>query len=417
MNELERRLRSSAARSPTRRRRAFDLGFERRPARRLPLRPLALGFAILLAVLAGVLAFSPGARSAFLEIFHLRGATVERVETLPQVEAQRIDFGERVSREEAERRVGFELVDLGRAGRDLRRGRRSASLVYGPVEKPRLVLSQAARRRLGRVHQEGRGQRHARSPGDGRRASPACSSPATSTSSCSVDANGVITDEQTYLAGTVLLWNRGPLLLRLEGDLTRAEALELASRSSREPVRRGGVSGSSTHSGGPHEEAPARARRGRRRRTGRERRRLGDRGPQLPAAVRPRGQPGLAGRHHRAPARPDAARRRDADRPDPRRRRQASSRASRRSRPARPASTTPSSGSPAKARTRTRSTTASPVRRRPDAHVQAGRRSARPADSFPYLPLGLAAGARPRSRRGRRSSTCGAAASRPPSPI
>jgi hypothetical protein len=26
----------------------------------------------------------------------------------------------------------------------------------------------------------------------------------------------------------VLLWNRGPLLLRLEGDLTRAEALELA---------------------------------------------------------------------------------------------------------------------------------------------------------------------------------------------
>jgi hypothetical protein len=26
----------------------------------------------------------------------------------------------------------------------------------------------------------------------------------------------------------VLLWNHGPLLLRLEGDLTRAEALELA---------------------------------------------------------------------------------------------------------------------------------------------------------------------------------------------
>ena len=39
---------------------------------------------------------------------------------------------------------------------------------------------------------------------------------------------GEITDELTYLAGTVLLWNRGPLLLRLEGDLTRDEALELA---------------------------------------------------------------------------------------------------------------------------------------------------------------------------------------------
>lgn len=42
------------------------------------------------------------------------------------------------------------------------------------------------------------------------------------------DQHGTISDERTYLAGTVLLWNRGPLLLRLEGDLTREEALELA---------------------------------------------------------------------------------------------------------------------------------------------------------------------------------------------
>ena len=43
-----------------------------------------------------------------------------------------------------------------------------------------------------------------------------------------LDENGAVTDEQTYLAGTVLLWNRGALLLRLEGDLTRAQAIELA---------------------------------------------------------------------------------------------------------------------------------------------------------------------------------------------
>jgi hypothetical protein len=42
------------------------------------------------------------------------------------------------------------------------------------------------------------------------------------------DENGDIDDAPTYLAGTVLLWNRGPLLLRLEGDLTRVETLELA---------------------------------------------------------------------------------------------------------------------------------------------------------------------------------------------
>ena len=43
-----------------------------------------------------------------------------------------------------------------------------------------------------------------------------------------LDENGSISDEPTYLAGTVLLWNRGDLLLRLEGDLTGDEALELA---------------------------------------------------------------------------------------------------------------------------------------------------------------------------------------------
>ena len=43
-----------------------------------------------------------------------------------------------------------------------------------------------------------------------------------------LDENGLISDEETYLAGTVLLWNRGDLLLRLEGDLTQAEAQRLA---------------------------------------------------------------------------------------------------------------------------------------------------------------------------------------------
>jgi hypothetical protein len=42
------------------------------------------------------------------------------------------------------------------------------------------------------------------------------------------DRNGDIKDEKTYLAGTVLLWNRGPLLLRLEGKMTLAEAQKLA---------------------------------------------------------------------------------------------------------------------------------------------------------------------------------------------
>ena len=206
---------------------AFELAFDAERARRLPVRSLALGFAILVAIFAGVLALSPGARSAFLEIFHLEGATVEQVENLPEVEVQTIDFGEEVSREEAERRVGFKLVDVGEPDSVFVRGRRMASLVYGSVQKPRLVLSElrgtvwdgfvkkvgSSRTRIEQVTVDG--ERGLFISGDEHFV-------------MFLDPNSVIRDEPTFLAGTVLLWNRDGVLLRLEGDMTRAEALELA---------------------------------------------------------------------------------------------------------------------------------------------------------------------------------------------
>ena len=227
MSDLERRLQAlggELAYPPTPR---FDLGFDRRPARAARLRPIALGFAVLLAVLAGVLALSPGARSAFLEIFELKGATVERVEELPEVEVQAVDFGEQVSREEAERRVGFELVDLGEPDAIFVRGRQVATLVYGSVDKPRLVLSQLngavwdgfAKKAAGggtRIEDvEVNGERGLFVSGDEHFV-------------MYLDENFNVADDATYLAGNVLLWNRGDLLLRLEGDLTRTEAVELA---------------------------------------------------------------------------------------------------------------------------------------------------------------------------------------------
>ena len=205
----------------------LEATFDRRPMRGPRVRRLALGFAILLAVLASVLALSPGARSAFLEIFHLKGATVELVETLPQVDTQPIDFGEQVSREEAERRVGFELVDLGEPDAVFVRDTSVASLVYGPVQKPRLVLSELR----GAVWEgmikklASSGTRIAQVTVDGERGLFITGD---QHFVMFLNENGDIDDEQTYLAGTVLLWNRGRLLLRLEGDLTRAEALELA---------------------------------------------------------------------------------------------------------------------------------------------------------------------------------------------
>jgi hypothetical protein len=226
MNELERRLRDLGGEVAYPGTPRFDLGFERRRVRRL--RPLALGLAVLLAVLAGVLALSPGARSAFLEIFHIRGATVERVQTLPDVRAQRLDFGERVSREEVERRTGFRLLDLGSEPDAIFvRPDGLASVVYGNPSRPRLVLSQARGAIFeGFVKKTG-------GPGTTVRYVTVKGEPGLFITGADHfvmfrDENGGIRDEKTYLAGTVLLWNRGPLLLRLEGDITVGEALVLA---------------------------------------------------------------------------------------------------------------------------------------------------------------------------------------------
>jgi hypothetical protein len=47
--------------------------------------------------------------------------------------------------------------------------------------------------------------------------------------------SGRVQDFTTRLAGNVLVWTRGDLTLRLEGELTKKRALELA-RSITEPV-------------------------------------------------------------------------------------------------------------------------------------------------------------------------------------
>lgn len=228
MNELEPRLQDLGGEIAYPATPSFDLSFEPRRSTWAPrLRPLALAFAILVAALAGLLALSPGARSAFLEIFRLKGATVELIETLPEVEVRLPAFGERVSRAEAERRVGFEILDLGEPDAIFVRGTRMTTLVYGPVDKPRLTLTQLRGgvwdgfvKKAG-----GRGTTAELVTVDGE---PGLFVTGAEHYVMYRDPSGNITDELTYLAGTVLLWNRGDLLLRLEGDLTRTEALALA---------------------------------------------------------------------------------------------------------------------------------------------------------------------------------------------
>lgn len=228
MTELERRLVTLGREVDYPPTPAFERESDRAPARAGRLWPLALAFAVVLAVAGAVLALSPAARSAFLEIFRIRGATVERVETLPAVQAQRLDFGERVGRAEAERRAGFRLLDLGgEPDAIFVRPDGLASVVYGDPSRPRLVLSQAR----GAIYEgfiKKTGGRDTTISYVTVNGEPGLFVDGADHVVMFRDETGAISNERTYLAGTVLLWNRGPLLLRLEGDLTRAQALELA---------------------------------------------------------------------------------------------------------------------------------------------------------------------------------------------
>jgi hypothetical protein len=210
---------------------SFDLDFEPRPetASRWRRRAavLALAVALVLVLVGGVLALSADARSAFLEIFRIRGAVVERVETLPEVDVSVADFGERVSRADAERRVGFELVELGSPDAIFVRDDLFVSLVYGPTNRPKLVLTQSR----GAVW-DGFVKKIAGS-GTTVQTVEVNGEPGLFVSGDAhvvmfVDGTGAVRDDQVFLAGNTLLWNRGPLLLRLEAGVTLAEALALA---------------------------------------------------------------------------------------------------------------------------------------------------------------------------------------------
>ena len=228
MSELELRLRDLGAELSFPPTPEVLLHLDPAPRRRL-LRPLVVVVAVALVLAAGALALSPGARSAFLELFHLRGATVGRVDELPEVELiQRADLlGTRVTRAEAERRAGFRLFDLGEPDAVYFREGGLATLVYGDLDSPRLVLTEARGGLFEGFLQKsaGSGTEIERVSVDG---SPGLFVKGDDHFVMFRNADGQIDDERSFLAGTTLLWNRGEVLLRLEADVTREQALELA---------------------------------------------------------------------------------------------------------------------------------------------------------------------------------------------
>ena len=211
----------------------IDSGAGARPARRrrrAPLSRRALALAVSLALLgtAGAAAAVPGIRHAIGDLLGLRGATVERVpRTAPAPAAAGRDLGPRVTLAEAARRAGSAIL----VPHDRRLG--APDSVHASGARITLVYRDA-------------GATLTQVPGSTaidfvRKLTP----PQTRISRVLVngepglyidgphvvmyrDPSGQVVPDRARRAGRALLWQRGPLLLRLEADVGQARALEIA---------------------------------------------------------------------------------------------------------------------------------------------------------------------------------------------
>lgn len=213
---VEERLRAAAA-APARGQRAARR--QRRRRRRLV---VALALALLVPAAAAV-AF-PSARDEVLEWLGLKSVEVRRAPQLPAGARapSRSELGALVTLEEAAVRAGFRPVTPPRLGRprEVRERGGVVTLVYDRVRLAQ--LPGALDRMLVRKTVDGRAGVRVVPEGlfvEGRHAY------------LYLDPEKRIRTAETRLAGTTLLVERGDLLLRLEGDLTYAEARALISRS------------------------------------------------------------------------------------------------------------------------------------------------------------------------------------------
>jgi hypothetical protein len=201
---------------------------ERAHGRPFPWRAVAVAFAVLVLAVAAAFAV-PQARSAILRWFHLGGATVERVETLPRAKerSQATGLGRPVPLSEAGDRVGFDLV--------LPRGRKpQRAYVIGDSIASVLLRFRGRTVLLSEFPSYG-GEALKKLSVNGTVIEPARvgraeglwieGAPHVLTW---IDRETGYRERPILIRGNVLLWLHGDLTLRLEGRLTKAQALELA---------------------------------------------------------------------------------------------------------------------------------------------------------------------------------------------
>jgi hypothetical protein len=197
-------------------------------------RPLVIALAVLGVAIGAVLAVSP-ARTAVLDWLGIRGARITRVEKLPPAPAVgNLDLGPRITLREARRRAPWLLVPNAE-------GVGAPDLVSFSAAIPggKITLLWGTRRDVHLLLTEFRGEAIIEKlvePGakvellqvDGSRGAWIGGSHVL----VYRDRNGLVREDTSRLAGKTLLWQRGQVTLRLEGDFSKQEALRIA-RSAR----------------------------------------------------------------------------------------------------------------------------------------------------------------------------------------
>jgi hypothetical protein len=203
-----------------------------------PVRPARMRFAVVLAavLVAALLAALaiPDARSALARFFHVGAARIEVVDELPAVEPQppglELELGERVSLPEARRRAGYDLLELDEAPDRVYLGPRdSVWFLYGRPDAVRLLVAQTPKlsideafifKKLAAV-----GTNVETVSVRGKRAYFLSGEPH---EVMLVDEYDLPVQETLRLARNTLLWEEDGRTLRLEGDLSRDEAVTIA---------------------------------------------------------------------------------------------------------------------------------------------------------------------------------------------
>jgi hypothetical protein len=233
-----RRLRSTEVREPATLRPLFRPAWQR----------AAVAVAAMVAVLTGVLSVSPAARDAVARWLGLRGARLEVVPTLPSAPTRPLGeglfLGRRVSLAEARTSVPYSILvptlpELGSPDEvyvEARVGDRIVSLVY----RSRPGIPPAAETGAALLITQFRARI------DEELIEKKLLGTGTDLEFVTVggadgfwlegrphvlyfqDPDGIRLEQTVRLAGNVLLWERGDLTLRIEGDITREQAIRIA---------------------------------------------------------------------------------------------------------------------------------------------------------------------------------------------